>query len=86
MMTKIMKSICKIDCTKCELSCICNGCSETDGQPFGEKCIVAVCCQKGKTALSKLKATLIAAFNELNVQDMEKVTDLNALKDSFINM
>lgn len=81
-----MKSICGIDCTKCELSCTCNGCSETNGQPFGEKCIVAVCCQKGETALSKLKERLIAAFNGLNIQDMEEVTDLNALKGSFINI
>ncbi len=81
-----MESICGIDCTKCELSSTCNGCSKTNGQPFGAECIVAVCCQKGKTVLSELKDKLMVAFNELNIQDMEKVTDLNALKGSFINI
>lgn len=81
-----MKSICGIDCTKCELSSTCNGCLETNGQPFGAKCIVAVCCKKGKTALSELKEKLIAAFNDLNIEDIEEVTDLNALKGSFANI
>ena len=81
-----MKSICGIDCTKCGLSCSCSGCLETGGRPFGEKCIVALYCQKGGTALSELKETLIAAFNELSIEDMEEVTELNALKGSFINM
>ena len=34
----------------------------------------------------ELKDKLMVAFNELNIQDMEKVTDLNALKGSFINI
>ena len=29
---------------------------------------------------------MIAAFNELHILDMDKVTDLNALKGSFINL
>lgn len=81
-----MKSICGIDCTKCELSGDCNGCSATGGQPFGAECIIAQCCKRGKTALNELKEKLIAAFNALNIQDMEKVTELNALKGSFANI
>ncbi len=79
-----MKSICGIDCTKCEALHECNGCKE--GRPFGEECIVASCCQKGQNGLSEFKKKLITAFNELGIQDMEKVTDLNALKGSFINL
>lgn len=81
-----MDSICGIDCTKCELSGTCNGCAKTKGQPFGAECIVALCHQKGETALCELKEKLIAAFNSLNIQDMEEVTELNALKGSFANI
>ncbi len=81
-----MTSICGIDCTKCELNSSCNGCAKTNGQPFGAECIVALCCQKGEHALSELKEKLIAAIRELNIPDMEEITDLNALKGSFINL
>lgn len=81
-----MESICGIDCTRCELRCDCNGCLETGGQPFGEKCMVAGCCQKGETALWECKAKIIAACNELGIRDMEEVEDLNALKGSVINI
>ena len=82
----IMKSICGIDCTNCELSSTCNGCAATGGQPFGAECLVAQCCKKGKTSLSELKEKLIAAFNTLQIPDMEEVTELNALKGSFANI
>ena len=75
-----------IDCMKCKLNSTCKGCSETNGHPFGAECIVATCCQKGNTALSEFKEKLISAFNSLDIQDMEKVTDLNALKGSFVNI
>ena len=81
-----MKSICGIDCTKCELSNTCNGCAETNGHPFGGECIVALCCQRGEKALCEFKAKLISAFNSLNIEDMDQVTELNALKGSFINI
>ena len=81
-----MKSICGINCTNCELSDTCDGCSETNGQPFGAECIVALNCRKGETALRELKEKLIDEFNELSIKDMDRVTDLNALKGSFINI
>lgn len=81
-----MRSICGIDCTNCELSGTCNGCAETGGQPFGVECLVAQCCKKGETALNELKRNLIEAFNALHIQDMEDVTELNALKGSFANI
>ena len=79
-------SICGIDCGKCELSNTCAGCRETNGQPFGAECMVAVCCQKGKEALSDLKEKLIAEFRALNIEDMEEVTALHALKGSLVNI
>lgn len=81
-----MKSICGIDCTKCELSCTCNGCAATGGYPFGAECLVAKCCKKGKAVLYELKEKLIAAFNAFNIPDMEEVTELNAIKGSFANI
>lgn len=81
-----MSSICGIDCTKCELSNTCSGCSKTNGRPFGKECVVATCCEQGAEALCEFKEKLIAAFQALNIEDMEEVTDLNALKGSFINI
>lgn len=80
------KSMCGIDCTKCELSSTCNGCAKTQGKPFGADCMVALCLKEGENAFCKLKENLIAAFNALGIQDMEEVTELNALKGSFINI
>lgn len=79
-------SICGIDCSVCESHDTCSGCSKTNGHPFGSECIVATCCQKGENALHEFKETLIAAFNALHIEDMEEVTELNALKGSFINL
>lgn len=81
-----MKSICGIDCTACEWRGGCKGCLETGGQPFGGKCVAAECCRRGETALAELKAALIAAFRALDIPEMEEVTDLNALRGSFINI
>ena len=81
-----MKSICGIDCANCQLSAACGGCAETGGRPFGGACTVAEYCQRGSTALAQLKETLISAFRALDIRDMEEITDLNALKGSFMNL
>ncbi len=47
---------------------------------------MALNCRKGETALRELKEKLIDEFNELSIKDMDRVTDLNALKGSFINI
>lgn len=80
------KSIYGVDCRKCELSNTCNRCAEPKGHPFGSECMVALCLKEGENALCKFKKNLITAFNALNIQDMEEVTELNALKGSFINI
>ena len=81
-----MESICGIDCTKCELNSTCNGCLETNGQPFRAECIVASYCKKGTAALSELKEKLITTCKLLNIPDMEQLTELHALKGSFANI
>lgn len=80
------ESICGIDCGKCELRGTCNGCAKTKGRPFGGECVVAMCFKEGEDVLCSFRKDLITAFNTLNIQDMEEVTELNALKGSFINI
>lgn len=88
------KSICGVDCSQCQLKDTCGGCVETNGRPFGGECMIAVCCQnKGYEHCGKcsavpclLKKQLIDEFNALGIEDMAEVTDLNALKGSFINL
>ncbi|MCB6203110.1 DUF3795 domain-containing protein [Extibacter muris] len=82
----MMKSICGVDCTKCEFNTTCKGCAETNGQPFGAECIVALYCKKGDTALRELKEKLIEEIHALPIQDMEEVTELYALKGSVLNI
>lgn len=42
-----MESICGLDCCdKCERKAQCGGCIETEGRPFGGKCIAAQCIKK----------------------------------------
>ena len=79
-------SICGIDCTKCGLSSTCNGCMETNGRPFGAECMAALCLEKGEKELCESERNLIAAFRALNIEDMEEITELHALKGSLINL
>ena len=89
-----MKTLCGLDCSECGLRDHCGGCAETNGRPFGGTCMVAVCCEekgcenccKSFEASCRLKEQLIAEFNALGIEDMEKVTSLNALKGSFVNL
>lgn len=89
-----MKTICGADCNKCGFKENCSGCQETNGHPFGDSCMLAQCsnnnsCDEGCKSCSdacKLKAKLIEEFNALGIEDMEEVTNLNALKGSFVNL
>ena len=88
------KTICGIDCNDCGFKENCVGCAKTNGHPFGGECMIAMCCQnKGHDNCKRcaghsceLKEQLIAEFNSLGIDDMEKVTSLNALKGSFVNL
>lgn len=80
------KSICGMDCESCEMCGICNGCRETNGRPFGAACVVAEQCKKGEAALDAWKKKLIAAFRSLGIEEMREVSELYALKGSFINL
>lgn len=79
-------SLCGADCANCPMHVTCNGCRESNGHPFGEKCMVAQSCERGEDTLCQLKRNLIDAFNALHITDMPQVTDLYALRGAFINM
>lgn len=88
------KSICGLDCGACQLKNTCGGCTETGGKPFGGACMVAECCLgKGKNRCGEscggvcgLKGRLIAEFNALGIADMPEITELCALRGSYINL
>lgn len=90
----MVKSICGVNCIECHLKDNCRGCRNTNGQPFGERCVLAVCCHnKGYDCCGdctdikcSIKKQLIDEINALDIEDMEKVTSLNALKGSFVNL
>ncbi len=88
-----MKSYCGTDCTQCPFKEGCKGCTQTKGKPFLKQCLLAQCCidkqQENCNQCEKhctLKSTLIEEINSLNIEDMEKLTHLNALKGSFVNL
>ena len=88
------KAICGLDCNQCPMNAACVGCGETNGQPFGDTCMLALCCTdngcencgKAFDAPCELKERLVAEFNALGIEDMETVTDLNALRGAFVNL
>ena len=85
-------SICGVDCARCPMRGACGGCAGTGGRPFGAPCIVADCClgggrtHCGGCSPCRLKEELLAEFNALRIPDMAEVTDLNALRGSYINL
>lgn len=89
-----MKTICGIDCNECDFKENCSGCKATNGYPFGGSCMIAECCHSNGfehcntscSSVCKLKKQLIKEFNALQIEDMEEVKNLNALKGSFVNL
>ena len=89
-----METICGADCSECGFKESCGGCKATNGHPFGGSCMIAECCSSNGadqcdtlcSSACKLKAQLIEEFNALQIEDMEEVTNLNALKGSFVNL
>ena len=86
-------SVCGIDCGACPMSKSCAWCAATQGHPFGGPCMVAQCCrERGQETCEacdghcKLKETLIAEYNALKIPGMARVTGLNCLKGSFVNL
>ena len=80
------KTLCGLNCDDCALRESCRGCRETEGRPFGEKCMIAEYCEKGKGAFEQFRQRAMDAFNALRIQDLPKITELYALRGSYINL
>lgn len=79
-------SMCGIDCESCVMNSACKGCFDTEGMPFGGKCVTAECIKRGENSLCEFRQKLIDSINSLGIEDMEEVKELHALKGSFINL
>lgn len=83
------KTVCGCDCEECGgMKSGCKGCSA-----ISVGCIVAQCCNDlGRESCEEcrgaceLKDSLINEFNALGIEDMETVTQLNALSGGYINL
>lgn len=81
------ESICGANCTKCPSKAACPGCAETMGCPFGKQCYVAkYILTGGMENWQAFKNGLIDEINGLNIEGMEKVTELYPLVGSFVNL
>ena len=82
-----MASICGVDCcSECNTRKECGGCVETNGRPFGGKCIAANCIKSGGLEeFARVKETLIEEINGLGIENLQ-VEDLNLLNGFYINL
>ena len=89
-----MKNYCGLGCAQCPAVESCPCCVSTGGKPFGGTCVLGECCKaqgcespgscfSGNCAV---KEQLIKEFNDLHVPGMDRVTELNALPGSYINL
>lgn len=81
------KSICGADCSACQSKDSCKGCVETKGCPFGKQCFVGkYILVGGMENYRAFKQGLIDEVNALNVDGMEKVSNLYPLVGSYVNL
>lgn len=81
------KSLCGANCAQCQSKENCPGCAETNGSPFGKQCYVAKrILTDGMENYLAFQKELTDEINGLNVDGMEKVTELYPLVGAFINL
>ena len=84
-----MSAICGANCSNCGYgkNNHCKGCSETKGCPFGKQCFVAkYILTSGKENFEAFKKQLIEEINSLEIAGMPKISELNPLNGSFVNL
>ena len=84
-----MKSICGADCSNCEYgkNNNCKDCIKTKGCPFGKQCFIAkYILTGGKENYEVFKLQLINEINSLDIVGMPKISDLQPLNGSFVNL
>ena len=82
-----MNTLCGANCNECGFKENCKGCVETQGKPFGGKCIAAEYIKIGGiSAFDEFKKQIISEFNALKIEGMPKITELFCLCGSFVNL
>ncbi len=80
-------SVCGANCAECPSVKECKGCTETNGCPFGKQCYIAKYILTGGIEnYQAFKKGLIDEINALNIDGMEKVTELYPLVGNFVNL
>lgn len=81
------ESICGANCADCPSKENCKGCVATKGCPYGKQCFIAQYILTGGIENYLIfKKGLIDEINALNIDGMEKVTELYPLVGSFVNL
>lgn len=81
------ESICGANCAECPSKEACPGCVATKGCPVGKQCFVAkYILTDGMEHYQAFKNGLIEEINALNIEGMERVTELYPLVGSFVNL
>lgn len=82
-----MKTYCGANCDKCGFKEKCKGCVETNGSPFGGKCIAAEYIKAGGIEnYTTFKKQLIDEFNTLGIDGMPEITQLHELAGFYVNL
>lgn len=81
------RSLCGANCTDCPSAEACKGCAETNGCPYGKQCFIAEYILVGGTdEYIRFKQKLTDEINALNIDGMQKVTELYPLVGRFVNL
>lgn len=81
------ESICGANCADCPSRESCPGCAETEGCLFGKQCFVAkYILTDGTEQWQAFRAGIIEEVNALQIDGMEKVTELYPLVGRFVNL
>lgn len=84
-----MLGICGANCKECEYGKHneCKGCINTNGCPFGKKCLIASYLLTGNQKYYEhFKQELIQEINELHIPGIKKVKDLFPLVGKVVNL
>lgn len=80
-------TICGANCDNCPQIATCPGCKETNGQPFGGRCVAAECIKcSGMEAYQALKQDLCDELNALSIPSLPQITELNELPGFYVNL
>lgn len=81
------KSLCGANCAECPSAEACKGCAETNGCPFDKQCFIAkYILVGGSDSYRQFKQKLIDEINDINIEGMQKVTELYPLVGSYVNL